>query len=74
MWCRASVCTSSRRSAYVSGRAAVAPTHDSLHSSRSMLDTVILVAILVVLIGILAALKAGFNEVIKALEALAAKP
>ena len=39
-----------------------------------MLDTVILVAILVVLIGILAALKAGFNEVIKALEALAAKP
>jgi hypothetical protein len=37
----------------------------------SMLDTALLIAILIVLIGILTALKSGFNEVIKGLETLA---
>lgn len=36
-----------------------------------MLNTLLLVAILVVLIGILTALKAGLNEVIRGLEAVA---
>lgn len=36
-----------------------------------MLNTVLLVAILVALIGILTALKAGFNEIIRGLEAVA---
>lgn len=36
-----------------------------------MLNTIVLIAILAVLIGILTALKAGFNEVIRGLEAVA---
>ncbi len=34
------------------------------------MDSVLLAAILVVLVGILVAMKSGFNEVIKGLEAL----
>ena len=38
-----------------------------------MIDTVVLIAMLVVLIGILTAMKSGFNEVITGLEALASR-
>lgn len=39
-----------------------------------MLETLLLIAILLVLLGILAAVKSGFNEVIKGLEAIESRP
>jgi hypothetical protein len=51
-----------------------AHSHDStstfLPGDRLMLDTILLVLIVLLLLGILGALKMGFNEVISGLEAL----